>query len=120
MAVLLVGHLHYDWTQTALASSDHRIFSKGHASPFWHSGVISEDELVKTYRQNGARLEGHPTPVLPWMDVATGSLGQGLPTRSGSARSSGVGGIFGVAVPARNRPCSERFGLLKTLKGAGT
>jgi len=41
-------------------------------------GVVSEDELIKTYRKFGARLQGHPTPVLPWVDVATGSLGQGL------------------------------------------
>ncbi len=46
-------------------------------------GAIDENELVKTYRQLGARLEGHPTPVLPWVDVATGSLGQGLPDAVG-------------------------------------
>jgi transketolase len=40
--------------------------------------VLSEEEFL-TYRQFGSRLEGHPTPVLPWVDVATGSLGQGLP-----------------------------------------
>jgi transketolase len=38
-----------------------------------------------TYRQFGSRLEGHPTPVLPWVDVATGSLGQGLPIGVGVA-----------------------------------
>jgi transketolase len=38
-----------------------------------------------TYRQRGSRLEGHPTPVLPWVDVATGSLGQGLPIGVGVA-----------------------------------
>lgn len=38
-------------------------------------GVVSEEELIDTYRQLGARLEGHPTPGLPWVDVATGSLG---------------------------------------------
>ena len=88
MAVLLVGHLHYDWDQPHLATNDHLIFSKGHASPLLYSmfravGVVDEDELVNTYRQLGARLEGHPTPVLPWVDVATGSLGQGLPDAVG-------------------------------------
>ncbi|MEO9220760.1 MAG: transketolase, partial [Mycobacteriaceae bacterium] len=83
MAVLLSGHLHYDWDEPRLATNDHLIFSKGHASPLLYSmfrvvGVIGEDELVTTYRQLGARLEGHPTPLLPWVDVATGSLGQGL------------------------------------------
>ena len=37
------------------------------------------------YRRIGSRLEGHPTPVLPWVDVATGSLGQGLPDGVGVA-----------------------------------
>jgi len=84
MAALLVGHLHYDWDQPHLAANDHLIFSKGHASPLLYSmfravGVVSEEVLIDTYRQLGARLEGHPTPGLPWVDVATGSLGQGLP-----------------------------------------
>jgi transketolase len=83
MAVLLVGHLRYDWDQPDLAGNDHLIFSKGHASPLLYSmfravGVIDAEELIATYRQVGARLQGHPTPVLPWVDVATGSLGQGL------------------------------------------
>lgn len=90
MAVLLARHLHYDWEQPRLPNNDHLIFSKGHASPLLYSmfravGVVDEDELVRTYRQLGARLEGHPTPVLPWVDVATGSLGQGLPDAVGVA-----------------------------------
>jgi transketolase len=88
MAVLLLGHLHYDWDHPHQANNDHLIFSKGHASPLLYSmfravGVIDDDELVDTYRRIGARLEGHPTPVLPWVDVATGSLGQGLPDAVG-------------------------------------
>ena len=88
MAVLLAGHLRYDWDRPHLAGNDHLIFSKGHASPLLYSmfratGVVSEDELIKTYRQLGARLQGHPTPRLPWVDVATGSLGQGLPDAVG-------------------------------------
>jgi len=88
MATLLVGHLRYDWGQPRLPTNDHLIFSKGHASPLLYSmfraaGVVDEDELVNTYRQLGARLEGHPTPGLPWVDVATGSLGQGLPDAVG-------------------------------------
>jgi transketolase len=88
MAVLMLGHLHYDWHQPELAANDHLIFSKGHASPLLYSmfraaGVVDENELIKTYRQLDARLEGHPTPLLPWVDVATGSLGQGLPDAVG-------------------------------------
>ena len=88
MAVLLVGHLRYDWDRPDLATNDHLIFSKGHASPLLYAmfravGVIDETEPIETYRRFGARLQGHPTPVLPWVDVATGSLGQGLPDAVG-------------------------------------
>jgi transketolase len=88
MAVLLERHLRYDWDQPSLPANDHLIFSKGHASPLLYSmfraaGVVEEDELINTYRRFGSRLQGHPTPVLPWVDVATGSLGQGLPDAVG-------------------------------------
>src|SRR5215831_5589119 len=90
MAVLLARHLRYDWQRPDDPANDHLIFSKGHASPLLYSmfkaaGVISDDELMTGYRQFGSRLEGHPTPVLPWVDVATGSLGQGLPDGVGVA-----------------------------------
>src|SRR5438128_1232254 len=83
MAVLLTGYLHYDFDNPQNPNNDHLIFSKGHASPLLYSmfkaaGAISDEELM-TLRKFGSRLEGHPTPVLPWVDVATGSLGQGLP-----------------------------------------
>jgi transketolase len=52
---------------------------------FKAAGVISDEELMTGYRRFGSRLEGHPTPVLPWVDVATGSLGQGLPDGVGVA-----------------------------------
>ena len=48
------------------------------------SPAVTEDEMA-TYRQLGSRLEGHPTPDIPWVDVATGSLGQGLPIAVGVA-----------------------------------
>lgn len=88
MAVLLLRHLRYDWANPHQATNDHLLFSKGHASPLLYSmyravGVVGEDELVNTYRQFGSRLEGHPMPILPWVDVATGSLGQGLPDAVG-------------------------------------
>jgi transketolase len=90
LAVLITRHLRYDWDQPRLPVNDHLIFSKGHASPLLYSvfkavGVVSEDELLNGYRRFGQRLEGHPTPVLPWVDVATGSLGQGLPDGVGVA-----------------------------------
>jgi transketolase len=83
LAVLLAGYLRYDFANPKTPNNDHLIFSKGHASPLLYSvfkaaGAISDGELM-TLRKRGSRLEGHPTPVLPWVDVATGSLGQGLP-----------------------------------------
>jgi transketolase len=90
MAVLMARHFRYDWRQPDNPANDHLIFSKGHASPLLYSmfkaaGVVSDDELMNGYRRFGSRLEGHPTPVLPWVDVATGSLGQGLPDGVGVA-----------------------------------
>jgi transketolase len=90
MAVLMARHFRYDWQQPDDPANDHLIFSKGHASPLLYSmfkaaGVISDEELMTGYRRFGSRLEGHPTPILPWVDVATGSLGQGLPDGVGVA-----------------------------------
>jgi transketolase len=89
MAVLVSKYLHYDFDAPETAGNDHLLFSKGHASPLLYSiyraaGAISKEELF-TYRRFGSPLEGHPTPVLPWVEVATGSLGQGLPTGVGVA-----------------------------------
>ncbi len=88
-AVLLASHFRYDFDEPHNPANDRLVFSKGHASPlvyglFRAAGVVSEEEFL-TYRQFGSRLEGHPTPVLPWVDVATGSLGQGLPIGVGMA-----------------------------------
>ncbi len=89
LAVLLTEHLHYDWKRPDEPTNDHLIFSKGHASPliyavFKAAGAITDQEMM-TFRKFGSRLQGHPTPVLPWVDVATGSLGQGLPIAVGVA-----------------------------------
>ncbi len=83
MAVLLYEHLHYDFREPKNPRNDHLIFSKGHAAPLLYSvfkaaGAISDQELL-TLRKFGSLLEGHPVPLLPYVDVATGSLGQGLP-----------------------------------------
>ncbi|MDX6503032.1 MAG: transketolase, partial [Gaiellaceae bacterium] len=83
MAVLLGGYLRYDFDTPEDPRNDHLIFSKGHASPLIYSlfkaaGAITDEELL-TFRKFGSRLQGHPTPLIPWVDVATGSLGQGLP-----------------------------------------
>jgi transketolase len=89
MAVLLSKYLHYDFAHPGNPRNDHLVFSKGHASPLLYSldkaaGAITDEELL-TFRLFGSRLQGHPTPAVPWVDVATGSLGQGLPYGVGIA-----------------------------------
>jgi transketolase len=89
MAVLMSKYLHYDFDRPDDPRNDHLIFSKGHASPLLYAmyklaGGITDEEML-TFRQLGSRIEGHPTPVLPYVDVATGSLGQGLPISVGIA-----------------------------------
>jgi transketolase len=89
MAVLLDGHLRLDYQHPDDPANDHLIFSKGHASPLYYAvlkaaGAIDDAELM-TFRKLGSRLEGHPTPAIPPTDVATGSLGQGLPIGVGVA-----------------------------------
>ena len=89
MAVLLAKHLRYDFGAPDAPTNDRLVFSKGHASTllyamFRAAGAISDEEMM-TYRQFGSIFEGHPTPRIPWVDVATGSLGQGLPIGVGMA-----------------------------------
>ncbi len=90
MAVLLDGgYLRMDTQDLANPANDHLIFSKGHASPLYYAvlkaaGIIDDAELL-TFRKLDSRLEGHPTPRIPPTDVATGSLGQGLPIAVGVA-----------------------------------
>jgi transketolase len=89
IAVLIARYLQYDWNRPKDPNNDHVIYSKGHASPLCYAmfkavGAITDSEMM-TFRQFGSRLQGHPTPAIPWVDVATGSLGQGLPIATGVA-----------------------------------
>ncbi|WP_394815812.1 transketolase [Streptomyces gibsoniae] len=90
MAVLLAKHFRYDFERPAHPGNDRFVLSKGHASPLLYAayraaGAINDTELL-TFRKLGSRLEGHPTPRrLPWVETATGSLGQGLPVGVGVA-----------------------------------
>ncbi len=89
IAVLVTRHLEYDWSRPKDPNNDHLIYSKGHASPLCYAmfkavGAISDAEMM-TFRKFGSRMQGHPTPAIPWVDVATGSLGQGLPIGVGVA-----------------------------------
>ncbi|MEU0287663.1 transketolase [Streptomyces sp. NPDC006147] len=90
MAVLFANHLRYDFERPDHPANDRFVLSKGHASPLMYAtykaaGAIDDEELL-TFRKDGSRLEGHPTPrKLPWVETATGSLGQGLPVGVGIA-----------------------------------
>src|SRR5207253_1372048 len=89
MAVLLAKYLRYDFDNPKDPHNDRLVFSKGHASTllyamFRAAGAITEEQLLR-YRQFDSILEGHPTPRIRWVDVATGSLGQGLPYGVGMA-----------------------------------
>src|SRR5215213_8730282 len=99
MAVLLANHLRYHFDRPEQPGNDHLIFSKRHASPLLYAmyraaGAVDDEELG-TYRRLGSRLEGHPTPRLPWVDVATGSLGLGLPVGVGLALALRLDGLPG-------------------------
>src|SRR5262245_7413048 len=81
-ALLFGGTFRFKVDEPGHPNNDRLIFSKGHASPLFYAlwavaGCITDEELL-TYRQFGGRLEGHPTPRLPYVEAATGSLGQGL------------------------------------------
>ncbi|MEV7073894.1 transketolase [Streptomyces sp. NPDC093990] len=92
MAVLLANHFRYDFERPAHPGNDRFVLSKGHASPLLYAaykaaGAVDDEELL-TFRKLDSRLEGHPTPRrLPWVETATGSLGQGLPVGVGIALS---------------------------------
>jgi len=82
MAALFFGEMRYDPRDPANPDNDRFVLSKGHAAPILYAawaeaGIISHDDVM-SLRRLDSDFEGHPTPRLPWVDVATGSLGQGL------------------------------------------
>src|SRR5512139_362137 len=89
VAALFFSHMRYDAKNPHYHNNDRFILSKGHAAPLLYAvwaeaGLFPTEELLKL-RQLGNDLEGHPTPRLPFADVATGSLGQGLSVGVGMA-----------------------------------
>ncbi len=89
MAALFFGHMRYDPKNPRYHNNDRFILSKGHAAPLLYAawaeaGLFPTEDLLKL-RTLGSDLEGHPTPRLPFVDVATGSLGQGLSVGVGMA-----------------------------------
>ncbi len=89
MVALLFHKLRFDLESPNHPNNDRIIFSKGHASPLLYSlyaaaGKVSEEQL-DGLRKLGNPLEGHPTPHFKYVEVATGSLGQGLSVGFGMA-----------------------------------
>ncbi len=90
MTVLMFdGYFHYDFDHPHYIFNDRLIFSKGHAAPLYFSlfqatGKLPYEELM-TLRKMGSDIEGHPTPRFTYVDVSTGSLGQGLSVGLGMA-----------------------------------
>ncbi|MDC8447100.1 MAG: transketolase [Nitrospira sp.] len=89
MSVLFYSVLRYDPRDPHNRDSDVFVLSKGHAAPIlyaaWAEAGAFPREKLLTLRQIDSDLEGHPTPQLPFIDVATGSLGQGLSVSLGIA-----------------------------------
>ena len=99
VAVLWSDHLRYDVADPKSLANDRFVLSKGHASPLIFSvlkavGAISDEQLL-SFRRFGSPVQGHPVPLpeMPWIDVATGSLGQGLPIALGMALAMKMDGI---------------------------
>jgi transketolase len=89
VSVVFFREMRYDPRDPHNPENDRFVLSKGHAAPLLYAayaeaGIIEESQLI-TLRRLDSDLEGHPTPRLPWVDVATGSLGQGLSAGLGMA-----------------------------------
>ncbi len=79
----------FDAAHPNSTAGDRFVLSKGHAAPVLYAalaeaGVFPVSRLM-TLRQFSSELEGHPTPLIPGVDAATGSLGQGLSVGAGLA-----------------------------------
>src|SRR6516225_4420772 len=97
MSVIFFNEMRFDPQDPDNPANDRFILSKGHAAPLlWSAyaecGILGEADLL-TLRRLESDLEGHPTPRMPWVDVATGSLGQGLSAGLGNALAATLDGM---------------------------
>jgi len=95
MACLFFDVMRYNPKDPDDWANDEFVLSKGHAAPilwaaFAEAGIIPMDELMNL-RKITSYLEGHPTPRMSWIKVATGSLGQGLSVGNGMALAMKLG-----------------------------
>jgi len=97
MACLFFHEMRYDPKDPFAWSNDEFVLSKGHAAPIlWaayaEAGLIPQESLLELRKMN-SDLEGHPTPRIPWVKAATGSLGQGLSVGVGLALAQKLAGV---------------------------
>src|SRR5262249_38763379 len=94
VSVIFFHEMQFDPKDPHSPANDRFVLSKGHAAPLlWaayaEAGIIDEKDVL-TLRRPDSVLEGHPTPRMPWVDVATGSLGQGLSVGLGNALAASL------------------------------
>ena len=112
VAALFFSHMRFDPKNPHFYNNDRFILSKGHAAPLLYAawaetGLFPAEEMLKL-RQIGSDFEGHPTPRLPFVDVATGSLGQGLGIGVGIARCARLDNLdYRTYVLLGDGECSE-------------
>jgi transketolase len=101
LAVLFADHLRTDVGDPKSQANDRFVMSKGHAAPALYSALKAvgaiDDDLLMSLRRMGSPIQGHPVPgpLLPWVDVASGSLGQGLAVGLGMTLSMRLDGAPG-------------------------
>ncbi|HEY3885795.1 MAG TPA: transketolase, partial [Vicinamibacterales bacterium] len=112
VAALFFGEMRYDPKNPHNPDNDRFVLSKGHAAPLLYAawaetGLFPREELLKL-RTIGSDLEGHPTPRLPFVDVATGSLGQGICAAIGiSLNARRIGSAYRTYVLLGDGECAE-------------
>jgi transketolase len=112
MSVIFFHEMQFDPKDPHNPANDRFILSKGHAAPLlWatyaEAGIIDEKDVLKLRRLDSI-LEGHPTPRMPWVDVATGSLGQGLSVGLGNSFAAKLDSLpFNTYVLLGDGECAE-------------
>ena len=112
VSVIFFYEMRFDPKDPHNPANDRFILSKGHAAPLLYAayaeaGILDPDQLT-TLRKLDSDLEGHPTPRIPWVDVATGSLGQGLSVALGEALAARLDGTgFSTYALLGDGECAE-------------
>src|SRR6185295_16852411 len=112
VSVIFFREMRFDPADPRNPANDRFVLSKGHAAPLLYAalaeaGIYTREKLL-TLRRLDSELEGHPTPRIPWVDVATGSLGQGISAAVGEAFAARLDGTnFDAYVLLGDGECAE-------------